>query len=179
MATANEAHLPLRVLPTRLGERTIPAVASLVEASVCFTEGCYTGQELVARSDLRGVNVPRHLRGLLLTGPAEVGERPFRRGAPAAEEPQEETALPVKDVGRLTSAALSARLGWVALNFVGRSVDVGESLLVRRLQGLEGVRDGAPSVRPGAVGAAGMPVFTSVVKMIRPSRQTEAVSGRA
>jgi folate-binding protein YgfZ len=157
---SERGHVPLRVLPTRLDERTIPAEVGLVEASVCFTKGCYTGQELVAPIDSRGVNVPRHLRGLLLTGPAEVGERLFRRGAPAAEEQQEETALPVKDVGRPTSVALSSRLGWVALGFVGRSVDVGESLLVRRSQGLEEVWHGAPSGRPGAVGAAGGAVET-------------------
>ena len=50
-----------------LDERTIPAEAGLVEAAVSFTKGCYTGQELVARIDSRGSNVPRHLRGLLLS----------------------------------------------------------------------------------------------------------------
>ena len=50
-----------------LDERTIPAEAGLVEASVSFTKGCYTGQELVARIDSRGSNVPRRLRGLLLS----------------------------------------------------------------------------------------------------------------
>src|SRR5271157_4775990 len=58
-----------------LDERTIPAEAGLVEASVSFTKGCYTGQELVARIDSRGSNVPRRLRGLLLSGPAEAGAR--------------------------------------------------------------------------------------------------------
>ena len=33
-----------------------------------FTKGCYTGQELVARIDSPGGNVPRHLRGLVLAG---------------------------------------------------------------------------------------------------------------
>ncbi len=55
-----------------LDERTIPAEAGLVEASVSFTKGCYTGQELVARIDSRGSNVPRHLRGLVLSGPAQA-----------------------------------------------------------------------------------------------------------
>ena len=35
-----------------------------IEAAVSFTKGCYTGQELVARIDSRGGNVPRPLRVL-------------------------------------------------------------------------------------------------------------------
>ncbi len=43
------------VIPAELGRR-------IIDASVSFTKGCYTGQELVARVDSRGGNVPRHLR---------------------------------------------------------------------------------------------------------------------
>ena len=50
-----------------LDERTIPAEAGLVEASVSFTKGCYTGQELVARVDARGANTPRRLHGVVIT----------------------------------------------------------------------------------------------------------------
>ena len=44
-----------------LTDATIPAEAGqwLIDASVSFTKGCYTGQELVARIDSRGGNVPR------------------------------------------------------------------------------------------------------------------------
>lgn len=51
-----------------LDESVIPGEAGqwLVDASVSFTKGCYTGQELVARVDSRGNNTPRHLRGLVL-----------------------------------------------------------------------------------------------------------------
>ncbi|MGH9190034.1 MAG: YgfZ/GcvT domain-containing protein [Acidimicrobiales bacterium] len=52
------------VLGRELDERTIPAEAGVVERSVSFTKGCYTGQELVARIDSRGGKVPRRLRGL-------------------------------------------------------------------------------------------------------------------
>ncbi|MEJ7845093.1 MAG: hypothetical protein WKF93_05570, partial [Acidimicrobiales bacterium] len=47
-----------------LGPDTIPAEAGawLIEAAVSFTKGCFTGQELVARIDSRGGNVPRPLR---------------------------------------------------------------------------------------------------------------------
>ncbi len=41
---------------------TIPAETGVVPVAVSFTKGCYTGQELVARIDSRGGNVPRHLR---------------------------------------------------------------------------------------------------------------------
>ncbi len=50
-----------------LDESTIPAEARIVERSVSFTKGCYTGQELVARVDSRGDNTPRKLR--VVTGP--------------------------------------------------------------------------------------------------------------
>jgi folate-binding protein YgfZ len=56
-----------------LDERTIPAETGLVDQTVSFTKGCFTGQELVARIDSRGGNVPRHLRLLRLAGDAPVG----------------------------------------------------------------------------------------------------------
>jgi folate-binding protein YgfZ len=51
-----------------LTEATIPAEAGhwVIAASVSFTKGCFTGQELVARIDSRGGHVPRHLRGLVV-----------------------------------------------------------------------------------------------------------------
>jgi folate-binding protein YgfZ len=108
-----------------LGESTIPAETGLVAAAVSFTKGCYTGQELVARIDSRGNNVPRHLRGLLLSGPAEVG------AAITAGD---------KAVGALTSVALSPALGWVALAYVSRSVSPGDAVVVDGGPGAE-VRD--------------------------------------
>lgn len=103
-----------------LDERTIPAEAGIVEASVSFTKGCYTGQELVARIDSRGSHVPRRLRGLLLEGPAQPGA-----------ELLEAAVQDAKVVGRLTSIAWSPRLGWVALAYTGRSVEPGQSLWLR------------------------------------------------
>jgi tRNA-modifying protein YgfZ len=127
-----------------LDERTIPAEAGLVEVSVSFTKGCYTGQELVARIDSRGSNVPRHLRGLVLSGPAHAGARLYRvppedgrRAAPVAEagdghnQPSGPAPGAAKEVGRLTSVALSPRLGWVALGYVARAVDLGTTLVAQ------------------------------------------------
>ena len=96
-----------------------------MEASVSFTKGCYTGQELVARIDSRGSNVPRNLRGLRLSGPAAPGERLYRSSSPG-----EGGAGEAKEVGRLTSVARSPQRGWVALGYVARAVAVGESLMV-------------------------------------------------
>lgn len=48
-------------LGAELTEDTIPAAAGIVDGAVSFTKGCYTGQELVARIDSRGGNVPQRL----------------------------------------------------------------------------------------------------------------------
>jgi tRNA-modifying protein YgfZ len=114
-----------------LDDRTIPAEAGLVEASVSFTKGCYTGQELVARIDSRGSNVPRRLRGLLLSGPAEAGARLVDLAAIGEPVAPEAPGSAGKEVGRLTSVARSPRLGWVALGYVGRSVELGATLAVK------------------------------------------------
>jgi folate-binding protein YgfZ len=45
----------------------------LIDASVSFTKGCYTGQELVARIDSRGGNAPHPVRGLRVAGRVDVG----------------------------------------------------------------------------------------------------------
>jgi folate-binding protein YgfZ len=97
-----------------LTERTIPAEAGqeVIDRSVSFTKGCYTGQELVARIDSRGGNVPRRLRGLILDGD---------------DVPQDGAALTIEgaEVGTVTSAARSERLdAVVALAYVKRDVDV-------------------------------------------------------
>jgi folate-binding protein YgfZ len=58
-----------------IGPDTIPAEAGawVIERAVSFTKGCYTGQELVARIDSRGGNVPRPLRVLQFDAPVEPG----------------------------------------------------------------------------------------------------------
>lgn len=95
-----------------LTDATIPAEAGqwLIDASVSFTKGCYTGQELVARIDSRGGNVPRPIRGLRL---ADDG---VPRGA--AVEGGEGQA-----VGEVTSVGRSPVLGPVALAVVSRAVE--------------------------------------------------------
>jgi tRNA-modifying protein YgfZ len=133
---------------SELTGKTIAAEAGLVERTVSFTKGCYTGQELVARLDSRGSNVPRRLVGVVAPAPASVsesagGEVPFvlTRGmtlhageAPAGDSPAED-----KVVGTITSAAWSAELGtWVALGYLHRSVEAPGPVRVRSGDGVGG-----------------------------------------
>lgn len=98
-----------------LNDKTIPAETGLVGARmVSFTKGCYTGQELVARIDSRGGHVARHLRALRLPGPV----------APGTELVDGDG----KAVGSVTSAASSARRGWVGLGYVRRAVEIPAAL---------------------------------------------------
>ena len=53
-----------------LNGTVIPGETGLIDMTVSFTKGCYTGQELVARVDSRGGNVPRHLRSLRVSEPS-------------------------------------------------------------------------------------------------------------
>ena len=95
---------------------TIPAEAGqwLIDASVSFTKGCYTGQELVARIDSRGGNVPRALHGLVLDGePPELGTPVMVAGGPDGD----------RTLGEVTSTA-SDPAGTVGLVYVPRSVTV-------------------------------------------------------
>jgi folate-binding protein YgfZ len=104
-----EAGIPM--MGRELDEGTIPAEAGVVDMSVSFTKGCYTGQELVARIDSRGGNVPRRLRGVILGDGAS---------APVGATVQADG----KEVGRLTSVAFSPGLGaTVGLAYVRRAVE--------------------------------------------------------
>lgn len=94
-------------LGRELDEHTIPAEAgaAVIQRSVSFTKGCYTGQELVARVDSRGSNTPRKLRRLSIeSGIVEAGASLSVGG---------------REVGRLTSVA-AAGAGAVALAYVKR-----------------------------------------------------------
>jgi folate-binding protein YgfZ len=70
------------------------------------TKGCYVGQEIVARLEARGGNVNKALRGLRLSAPAGPGMPVTADG---------------REVGRVTTAAVSPRLGPIALAYVHRS----------------------------------------------------------
>jgi folate-binding protein YgfZ len=102
-------------------EATIAAEVGLVDRTVSFTKGCFTGQELVARLDSRGSNVARHLWGLVVAD----GARP-PVGAPVW------TADGEHEVGALSSVAWSEERGaTVALATLRRRVAPPEPVLVR------------------------------------------------
>jgi folate-binding protein YgfZ len=110
-----------------LDEHTIAAEAELLDRTVSFTKGCYTGQELVARLDARGNKVARHLRGLVL-GPQPRDAPPVVAGSELVAD----DAPGAKSVGTVTSAAWSPALGChVALGYVRRAVEPGSLLQVR------------------------------------------------
>ncbi len=85
------------------------------DRSVSFTKGCYTGQELVARIDSRGGNVPRHLRVVRIEGEVRLGATVEHDG---------------KSVGSLTSVAPDDR-GTIALAILARSVEPPADVVVR------------------------------------------------
>jgi len=89
-----------------LDESTIPAEAGVVDISVSFTKGCYTGQELVARIDSRGNRTPRKLRRVVLP--------PGLQAAPGATLSAEDG----HEVGVLTSVG-----GPFALAYLRREVE--------------------------------------------------------
>lgn len=105
----------IRVAMPRMGaeldDSTIPAEAGVVDWSVSFTKGCYTGQELVARVDSRGSNTPRRLRSVVLDEPGAG--------------PGDAVSVDGNDVGVLTSVS-----GTEALAYVRRAVELapGESV---------------------------------------------------
>jgi folate-binding protein YgfZ len=100
---------------------TIAAEVGLVERTVSFTKGCFTGQELVARLDARGSNVARHLSGLVVDG----GSRP-PVGATVW------TSDGAHEVGSISSVAYSTRRGaTVALATLHRRVGPGDGVHVR------------------------------------------------
>jgi folate-binding protein YgfZ len=155
---------------SELTDKTIAAEAGLVERTVSFTKGCYTGQELVARLDSRGNNVPRRLVGVV-GGDARhqdalsrgmtlhAGDPPVLGGAGDGGEAAD--AIADKVVGTITSAAWSSELGaWVALAYLHRTVEAPGPIRIRSGDGLGGWRparvallplDSPPGLPPEAV----------------------------
>jgi len=104
-----EAGVP--AMGRELTDKTIPQEAGgLVEHTVSFSKGCFTGQELVARLDARGGNVARRLRGAVAEPGGEIA-------------PDMPLVLGEREVGRVTSVAWSPGFNApVALAYVRRDV---------------------------------------------------------
>lgn len=98
------------VFPSDLGDDVIPLEAGIENRAISFTKGCYVGQEVIIRVLHRGKGrVARRLTGLKLASPD------------GASGPSVGATLwsGDKDVGRLTSVALSPAVGsLVALGYV-------------------------------------------------------------
>lgn len=103
-----------------LSDRTIPGETGIVPFTVSFTKGCYTGQELVARVDSRGGNVPRRLRGLRFEGPGAEGVKPGD-GLLGADG---------QTAGTVTSVASSPEHGCVGLGYVRRAIGLDDELAI-------------------------------------------------
>jgi folate-binding protein YgfZ len=144
------------VMGTELTSKTIAAEAGLVERTVNFTKGCYTGQELVARLDARGSNVARRLVGVVAPSGA-----PGPDGAQAplvltpgmtlhgGAAPAGDAAIDDKVQGTITSAAWSAELGtWVALGYLHRSVEAPGPIRLRSGDGVGGSHPARVSLLP-------------------------------
>jgi folate-binding protein YgfZ len=125
---------------SELTDKTIAAEAGLVERTVSFTKGCYTGQELVARLDARGNNVPRRLVGVVggtdRDGPSLAFAMTLHAETPP---PDGGDVVADKVVGTVTSAAWSPELGaWVALAYLHRTVEAPANVRIRSGDGLGG-----------------------------------------
>ena len=91
------------------GPSTLVQEVGLEDHAVSFGKGCYLGQETVARIAFRG-RVNRHLRGILLGEPAAVGAVLTSDG---------------REVGRLTSVAVTPDLGVIGLAVIRHEVELG------------------------------------------------------
>ena len=86
-------------------EGTIAAEVGLVERTVSFTKGCFTGQELVARLDARGSKVARHPAG------GDPGRRSGRGGAPGGRRGPDRRRLPAGGAPLLGGLVPGQRFG--------------------------------------------------------------------
>jgi folate-binding protein YgfZ len=88
-------------------EDTIPLEAGIEDRAISFTKGCYVGQEVIIRVLHRGHGrVARKLVGLRLEGGVPPQGAKIRAGD--------------RDIGWISSAADSPRLGSIALGYVQR-----------------------------------------------------------
>ncbi len=131
---------------TELTDKTIAAEAGLVERTVSFTKGCYTGTGTGGADRRPGLQRgPAPGRGGGAGDPAGHGWRgehaALARGMTlhGGPPPEGDDAADDKVVGTITSAAWSAELGaWVALGYLHRSAEAPGPIRVRSGDGLGG-----------------------------------------
>ncbi len=117
------------------GEKNYPQEAWLEKTAICFSKGCYLGQEVVCRLEMRG-HVSRRLAALKLERPAGADDL---AAAPGQSVPGPLTlgaVVRARDVdtvvGAVSGAFLNRRLGaTVALAMMARThMDVGAEVRV-------------------------------------------------
>ena len=103
------------------GEKTL-ALEARLNPAISFNKGCYLGQETIERATARGA-LKKRLYGLRIDGP-----RAPAQGAPVM--------LDGKEVGRLTSVAISPRFGIIGLSILHHSAWAeGAAVLIRDAEG--------------------------------------------
>jgi folate-binding protein YgfZ len=89
-------------------DETIVGGTGLAPIAVCFTKGCYPGQELVERMDSRGAQGPKTLRRVPAPGGVSTGDPVVVDGS---------------EVGTYTTVAGDLALAWIK-----RGTDLGEPI---------------------------------------------------
>jgi folate-binding protein YgfZ len=112
---------------------TIPLEAGVEERAISFSKGCYVGQEVIIRVLHRGHGrVARKLVALRLSAEGPAAGATIRAGD--------------RDLGAVTSAAVSPRFGSIALGYVHRDfTEIGSRVSV---QGPAGPVDAVVTSRP-------------------------------
>jgi folate-binding protein YgfZ len=101
------------------GEKTI-ALEALLQRSISFSKGCYLGQETIERATSRG-GLKKKMFGLRFDAPVAAGSELF---------------LDDKEVGRVSSAVMSPRLGAIGLAILHHSAwTPGTGVLARDANG--------------------------------------------
>ena len=108
-----------------LGPDVIPVEAGIQDRAIDSRKGCYTGQEVIVRIRDRG-HVNRHLRRLVLDP-----------GHPLPDRDSELYSAEGKVVGGITTPVDSPRKGLLALGYVRRQVEPGETVRVGSPDGPE------------------------------------------
>ncbi|MGH9257972.1 MAG: YgfZ/GcvT domain-containing protein, partial [Vicinamibacterales bacterium] len=118
-------------------EETIPLEAGIEDRAISFTKGCYVGQEIIIRVLHRGHGrVARKLVGLRVNG-----------GVPSQGA---KIVSGDRDIGWVTSAAISPRFGSIALGYVQRDfVSPGTPVEIDEPSGRIAAAVSEPPIAPG------------------------------
>ena len=127
---------------SELTEDIIPIEANLEQRTIDYQKGCYIGQEVISRIKMSGQTNKR------LCGLISLDDVPLQRGMKLAP-----SSTPVREVGWITSATRSERLGkQIALGYVKR----GFNSVGTKLDAL--VPSDSVTQKPGAISVEVVPL---------------------